>query len=367
MSYANFHIHTSFSDGVLNPDDLVDRILQERELDYFALTDHDTLSGIEPLFRSLKRGEHLVQAKGKRFVPGVEMSLREENTGSTVHLAGLFPDMNHTNYRESLKKIDVHLGDFCRHQGINRGRRDLDGRIKKAFELNLDGLAERFQTAEDVIGILRRRAEVQNKALFKQAGKEQDVIQHPVPFTYQTIMDHWEELVPTSTREIVSLYIFRLGRQKAERLAQIYRSQGMDGSHARKLAETNQGILCRITNPPPSGKGILEGLDLLKRTQAVTILVHPAVDHTGGLSYEDFDRNILYPLMDQGLDGIEVFYPYDLSYREEAIAHYLKIASKHGLLISGGTDYHGDKRIGLSDVKLDQEEALRIIHHNGRS
>jgi hypothetical protein len=138
----------------------------------------------------------------------------------------------------------------------------------------------------------------------------------------------------------------------------------MDGADARNLAKTNQGTLCRIVNPPPSDKGIFEGLDLLKRAQAVSILVHPAIGH-GGQGYEDFDRNILYPLMDQGLDGIEVFYPYDPSYREEAIEHYAKIARKHGLLISGGTDCHGDGRIGLSDVKLDQNEALRIIHHKG--
>jgi predicted metal-dependent phosphoesterase TrpH len=366
MSYANFHTHTSFSDGAINPDDLVIKVLQERDLGYFALTDHDTLSGIEPVFRSLKKREHLVHTDEKRFVAGIELSLREERTGINVHLAGLFPNVNQNNYQEALKKIEAQLGKFCRYRSLKRGKRDLDGRIKRAFELNLDGLADRFQTAEEVIGILRRRAEAKNMALFKQAEKEQDVIQHPIPFTYQTIIDHWEDLVPNSTREIVTLYILRPGKQKAERLARIYQSQGMDGADARKLAETNQGTLCRIVNPPPSDTGIFEGLELLKKVKAVSVLVHPAIDH-GKRSYENYDRNVLYPLMDQGLDGIEVFYPYDPSYREEAIDHYAKIARKHGLLISGGTDYHGDGRVGLSDVKLDQNEALRIINYNVRS
>ncbi len=362
MSFANFHTHTSFSDGAINPDELVIKVIQERDLGYFALTDHDTLSGIEPLFRSLKKHEHLVHPNEKSFVPGVELSLKEEKTGITVHLAGLFPGVNQKNYREALKRIDVPLGEFCRYRSLMRGQRDLDGRIKRAFDSNLDGLADRFQTAEEVIGILRSRAEAKNRALFKQTEKEQDIIQHPIPFTYQTIIDHWEDLVPDSSREKITLYILRPGRQKRERLAEIYRSQGMMGAEAKRLAETNQGNLSIVKGTPLSDKGISEGLELLKRAEALSILVHPAVDH-GRLSYEDYDRNVLYPLMDQGLDGIEVFYPYDPSYREEAIAHYTKIAHKHGLLISGGTDFHGDGRIGLSDVKLDQNEALRIIHH----
>jgi len=366
MSYANFHMHTAFSDGAIIPDKLVHKIFQEPGLDYFALTDHDSMSGIEPFFRSLKRHGYLDQAKGKRFVPGIEISLREENSGTIVHLVGLFPEMTHSNYRESLKKIDAHLGEFCRERCINRGLRDLDGRIKRAYELNLDGLAERFQSAEEIIGILRQKAEAQNRALFEQSEKEQDVIQHPIPFTYQTIVDQWEELFPNSNREIVSLYLLRPDQKKVERLAQLYQSQGKGEARAKALAETNQAILCSIQNPPPSDKGISEGLHLLQKAQAVTLLGHPAVYHRKGQSFEDYDNNVLYPLVDQGLDGIEVFYPYNRSYREEAIDHYAKIARDHGLLISGGTDYHGDRRIGLSDVKLDREEALRIIHHNGR-
>jgi predicted metal-dependent phosphoesterase TrpH len=366
MLFANFHTHTFFSDGAITPEDLVIKVLQEHDLGYFALTDHDTLSGIEPLFRALKKHEQLVHSNEKRFVPGIELSLREEGTGINVHLAGLFPSVNQDNYPEALKRIDAQLGEFCRYRSMKRGQRDLDGRIKRAFELNLDGLADRFQTAEEVISILQNRAETKNRALFKEAEKEQDIIQHPIPFTYQTIIDHWEDLVPNSTKEKVTLYILRPVKQKMERLAQIYQSQGMNGSDAIKLAETNQGTLCRIVDPPPSDTGILEGLELLKKVKAVSILVHPAIDHVER-SYETYDRNVLYPLMDQGLDGIEVFYPYDPSYREEAIAHYTKIAREHGLLISGGTDFHGDGRIGLSDVKLDQNEALRIINHKVHS
>ena len=106
---------------------------------------------------------------------------------------------------------------------------------------------------------------------------------------------------------------------------------------------------------------VFEGLSLLKKSGAVTSLAHPAVDHIK-VAYEEFDDQILYPLMEEGLDGIEVFYPYDVSYRDEAIKRYCKIARENELLISGGTDFHGDGRTGLSDVRLEVEKALEIIH-----
>ena len=100
----------------------------------------------------------------------------------------------------------------------------------------------------------------------------------------------------------------------------------------------------------------MSGLDLLKAARAVTFLAHPAVDH-GKLTYEAFDREILYPLIENGLDGIEVYYPYDRSHRKKSTERYRNIARLHKLLTSGGTDFHGDGRTGLSDIKLDPSEA----------
>ena len=106
--------------------------------------------------------------------------------------------------------------------------------------------------------------------------------------------------------------------------------------------------------------GIHEGLVLLKADRAVSFLAHPAVDH-GKLTYEAFDREILYPLIENGLDGIEVTYPYDRSHRKKSIQRYRNIARKYQLLTSGGTDFHGDGRMGLSDIKLDPYEAEKIF------
>ena len=362
MAFANLHIHSYFSDGLTGPAELAKQIVTEDGLAYFALTDHDNMSGIEPLMRSLKNLTSGVNAPKKRFIPGIELSLMDEPTGWTIHIVGLFPNVDENNYEEELHRIDSVLGDFCRYRGENRAIKDVDARIKRAFDINLEGIAGQYDSAETFIQILRSKAEKKGGIFFKDNHKENDVIQHPIPSTYQTIIDNWEELLPSSSREKITLYILRPAQSKMEQLADIYKSEGMEATAAAKLAETNQGVLVNFKRPVLKELGVLEGLSLLQDAQAITILSHPAIDH-GKVGYDEYDQHILYPLVKNGLDGIEVDYPYDLSHRNESIELYGNIAQKHRLLISGGTDYHGDGRTGLADVKLNVDHALKIINY----
>ena len=362
MGFGNFHIHTYFSDGMTGPADLAQAVYAEAGLEFMTITDHDSMSAVEPFYRIRESFESKGRNLPIQFVPGIELSLQDPHTGGAVHLVGLFPQVTADNHREELARIDGKIGEFCRYRCKNRAVKDLDARIHRAYEINLDGLADRYDSAETVIRILRDKAEAKNCLRFAQAGKEQDVVQHPIPITYQTIVDYWEELLPQSTRERITLYILRPDQARVERLAHIYMADGMRASDAKELSELNQGILLTFKKAALKELGILEGLALLQSAHAVTILSHPAVDHKK-IGYEEFDHHVLYPLIRHGLDGIEVHYPYDMTYRAEATNRYGKIAEHHQLLISGGTDFHGDGRTGLADVKLEKKEVLRIINH----
>lgn len=359
MEFANLHLHTYFSDGCLSPKALTEKIWKQPGLKYFALTDHDTLSGVEPLFRALMRCNG--SGNTKRFIPGIELSLQEERTGLAVHIIGLFPDINRKNHREKLRRIDAVLGDFCRYRAEHRALKDIDARIRKAFALNLEGIADRYESPETVIRILRHKAETINRSRFAENDKTRDTIQYPIPPTYQVLIDHWETLIPASSRKKAALYVLRSDPSKRLRMTHIYISEGMAESEARQLAEIRQGclLLPGVTSPLKE-LGILDGLSLLREAGAVTILAHPAVDHHL-IGYGDFDQHVLYPLMEGGLDGIEVFYPYDESFRDEAIGRYLAVSRKNGRLISGGTDFHGDGRTGLADVKLSSKAMEKIL------
>lgn len=72
---ADLHMHSTYSDGVLTPLQLVQRA-QAAGVTLMSLTDHDTFDGVDSL-----RGETLPV----RMIPGVELSLRDMHG---LHLLG---------------------------------------------------------------------------------------------------------------------------------------------------------------------------------------------------------------------------------------------------------------------------------------
>ncbi len=79
----DLHLHSTASDGSYSPGDIV-KMAKEVGLWAMALTDHDTIDGVE---EALKAGESL----GMEVVPGVELSTDLGKT--TVHILGYFIDI----------------------------------------------------------------------------------------------------------------------------------------------------------------------------------------------------------------------------------------------------------------------------------
>lgn len=78
--FIDLHTHTSFSDGCLSPEELIEEAIW-KGLTAIAITDHDTLEG-------LPRAQRAGAARGLEVIGGVELSCELE--GCEVHLVGLF-------------------------------------------------------------------------------------------------------------------------------------------------------------------------------------------------------------------------------------------------------------------------------------
>lgn len=76
---VDLHCHSTTSDGVLTPSEVVQRAAK-RHLPLLALTDHDTVAGIP---EARRRAED----EGLSFVAGVEISV--SFAGETIHIVGL--------------------------------------------------------------------------------------------------------------------------------------------------------------------------------------------------------------------------------------------------------------------------------------
>ena len=85
-SVVDLHTHSSYSDGLLDPADLV-RAAADRGLRVLGLTDHDTVAGLPEAGAEAAR-------HGLTLVPGVELSTSGEH-GAEIHLLGYCLDPTH--------------------------------------------------------------------------------------------------------------------------------------------------------------------------------------------------------------------------------------------------------------------------------
>lgn len=92
MIKVDFHVHTTASDGLLTPSETVKRAVKNN-VKYLAITDHDTVSGID---EALKAAE----TEDIKVIPGIELST--QHNGENIHILGYFKDNSYKN--ESLNK-----------------------------------------------------------------------------------------------------------------------------------------------------------------------------------------------------------------------------------------------------------------------
>jgi predicted metal-dependent phosphoesterase TrpH len=78
-----------------------------------------------------------------------------------------------------------------------------------------------------------------------------------------------------------------------------------------------------------------QAINLIRAAGGVPVLAHPAL-----LNIENDQKldALLQNLIKIGLAGIEVYYP---GHSPQQIQQYTELAGKYGLLITGGTDFHG--------------------------
>lgn len=95
---VDLHVHTTASDGVLTPSDVV-RAAIAAGLTAIAITDHDTVAGVSEALRTAA-GTTLT------VIPGVELSVDEEN-GVGAHVLGLLVDHTDPRLASTLEGLRV--------------------------------------------------------------------------------------------------------------------------------------------------------------------------------------------------------------------------------------------------------------------
>lgn len=131
MKLIDLHTHSTASDGTMKPSELV-RYAKTKGLSAIALTDHDTVSGIEEAIRT---GEEI----GIEVIPGVEISVEYD---AELHILGYFVDYNNPEFIFSLEKI--------RNTRESRNNRIIEKLNKLGFDITMEEVVGEAQG--DVVG-----------------------------------------------------------------------------------------------------------------------------------------------------------------------------------------------------------------------
>ena len=121
MELIDLHTHSTYSDGTLTPVEII-KLAEEINLKAVALTDHDTVSGIDDF---LNCKNNLVEK-----VPGVEISV--EMKDFNFHMVGLFIEKNNGIIEEKL--------EILKRERANRNIKIINKLNEIGFEISIDEL-----------------------------------------------------------------------------------------------------------------------------------------------------------------------------------------------------------------------------------
>jgi len=266
-SRVDLHLHSTASDGVCTPGELV-RICLQAGLRYISLADHDTTDGVQGALDAARGTELTV-------IPAVEMST-EYQGAHELHILGYHIDHHFPALQQRLAQL--------RRSRVERAQAILDLLSAQGRPLSW----ERVAALADKGSLGRPH--------IAQAMVEADYV----------------DSVEAAFRD----YLRRGGTAYVPR--------------AKLLPE--------------------EAIELILQAGGVPVLAHPThvIEH-------------IPALVRAGLLGIEAYYN---DYPEAEVAYLARLAEKHGLVMTGGTDYHGEgittaAAPGTCHVPIEVVDALR--------
>jgi predicted metal-dependent phosphoesterase TrpH len=123
MSLIDLHCHSTASDGVLAPAEVV-RQAVTRGVAVLALTDHDEVGGLAP-------AREAARAEGITFVEGVEVSVTWR--AQTIHVVGLGIDPSHPQLTAGLAGLRAGRRERARAIAAELARCGIHGSLEGAY------------------------------------------------------------------------------------------------------------------------------------------------------------------------------------------------------------------------------------------
>lgn len=270
MNTIDLHVHSTISDGTMTPKELV-FYAKEKGLTAFALTDHDTISGLD---ETISTGKQI----DMEIIPGIELAAQYQNV--ELHILGYYIDYQDPYFIKELK-----------YWQKERERRN-DQMIHRLNKLG-------FPITKKDLQLL-------------SGGK-------------------------IITRAHYGKWFFKNGYV-----------QNITEAFKKYIGSDCPGYV-RRNLPTPK-----DCIQIIKQAKGIPVLAHPFL--------YGFSKSKLYQviqfLIQTGLEGLEAIYSLHTAEQEKTLR---QIAKKHGLLITGGSDFHGKNKphidigVGMGNLYIPYE------------
>ncbi|GHC15386.1 phosphatase [Kushneria pakistanensis] len=122
--HIDLHLHSTASDGRLSPQELM-RLCHHRGLSCAALTDHDTIDGVEA-------AAHEARALGMTLVPGAELSTRWQGVG--IHVVAMWHGQAQAPMTALLERLAQARHDRALEIATRLEKAGLDNALERARE-----------------------------------------------------------------------------------------------------------------------------------------------------------------------------------------------------------------------------------------
>lgn len=250
MRYIDLHTHSTRSDGTYTPTELVHYAV-EKGLSAIALTDHDTIDGID---------EALDAAKGLpiEVIPGIEYSTEYKNRD--VHIVGLFIDYKSPAFQSYLAKFMQSRTDRNHKLCANLQGADIDITYEALLSRFPDSVITRAHYAAYLLenGYVKSRKEAFDRYL----GDHTPYFVHREKITPEEVI--------TVTRQAGGIPVlahptlYKLGKEQLSILVSTLKAQGLMGmeclySTYTPQEERHMNALAQAYDLLPSGGSDFHG------------------------------------------------------------------------------------------------------------
>jgi len=270
MKKIDLHTHTTASDGIYPPRELID-LAMRGGLVAMAITDHDTVDG-------LPEAMEYAASVGFRLYPGVEFSI-DYDAGS-FHLLGLNIDYRNRRLVKTLRELAEHRE--------SRSYRIIEDLKKHGIDIPIE--------------------EVVRAAGGGSMGR---------PHVARVMVNHG---YASNIKEIFQKYLVK----------------GKPG-YVKKV---------RIR--------FEDAIGLVRECGGIAVVAHPISLECRDM--EEFETRLM-EFVGAGVEGLEAFAS---MHTVEQAALYEEIARRNGLLVTGGSDFHGDKDETIGYYRKDRPIPIEL-------